>query len=324
MNNPGHIEVGDAMLAKYLSGETSPEEAAAVDQWVSASQENQKQLDQAMIVWAQIPGNKPWQLPDRERELEDFREKRSSKPKGSLRRFRWVAAAAILILITGATLLFITPAGRQKEAFSWITRKGGSIAVPDTLPDHSIVRLDNYATIRYPAHFTGASREISLQGSASFKVAANPEKPFIVTVGEVKIKVLGTSFKVRPDTAAISVEVLSGMVRLFRGDSGVTISAASTGVYDKATGQFSLIANPESAEKSFNFRNASLRQIAGKLEEAYGIQVIFENKQLENCTMSSTFDHRSLQFVLEVISITLNVHYRIDKSTVYLNGTGCN
>lgn len=324
MNIPGHIEVDDSMLAKYLSGEASPEEAVAVDQWVSASRGNRVLLKQAMTIWAQIPENISWQLPEKEKWLRDFRRKLSRRPPRPLNRFRWMAAALIPILIVGTILWLIHPGGNSKEISSWVTRSGGPAALPDTLPDQSVVALGHYATIRYPVHFTGSSREVLLRGGASFIVAPDPEKPFIVDVEGLKIKVLGTSFEVRPDTAAISVEVQSGIVSMFRGDSGITVTASHTGVYDRKNGQFSVINNLEAVVRSLNFRNASLKQIADKLEKAYGIRVIFENKRLESCTMSTKFDRKPLSFVLNVISITLNIHYRIDKTTVYLSGAGCN
>lgn len=324
MNNPDHIDVNEAMLAKYMSGEASPEEASAIDQWVNASARNRLILDQAMTVWARIPENKSWQLPDKDKWLKDFREKISGRPLRSLKRILWTSAAAVLILIASTILWLTKPDSTPGKTAPWITRSGGAVALTDTLPDQSLVDLGHQAIIKYPAHFTGSSREVKLWGNASFVVTADPGKPFIVDVEGIKIKVLGTSFNIRPDTTVISVEVQSGIVRMIRGDSGMNVSAFHTGVYDRKTGQFSLTNGYKPVRRSLNFKNVSLKQIADKLEEAYGVQVIFENKQLENCTMSSRFDNESLQFVLKVVSITLNIHYRIDKNTVYLDGEGCN
>jgi len=320
MNTPAHIDVDDTMLAKYVSGEASAEEACAVDQWINASQDNRVLLEQAMSVWARIPESTSWRLPDNQKALKDLREELSRPSSMAVKRFPWMVAAALAMLAAATGLWIVKSARTPERTFALITRSAGSDTVSYALPDHSVVGLGHHATIRYPAQFPGPSREVFLRGEASFAVAPDPGKPFIINVGDVKIEVLGTSFEIRPDTDAISVEVLSGIVRMFRGDKGVTISASHTGIYHKKTKRFSLAGNLQTVVRSFNFRNATLKQIAGELEEAYGIQVIFENKRLENRTMSSSFDDKPLQFVLKVISITLNMDYRIDENTVYLGG----
>ena len=77
------------------------------------------------------------------------------------------------------------------------------------------------------------------------------------------------------------------------------------------------------ATRVFDFENVSLKQIAAQLEKAYGITVVFRNKKLEGCPMSSSFENRSVNYIFDVISATLNVSCDIDGKTVYISGKGC-
>lgn len=325
MNSPGHIQVDDELLAKYLSGEAAPEEAMAVDNWVSASNSNRVLFEQAMSVWKQTTGGSAWQLPDKLKALATIRQTTKPAKTGVVKIIRWSIAAAVLIGLglTGAYwLLHPAPA---TIADSLIVRQANQQLLRDTLPDHSVAAINSGATIKYAKDFSGNTRSIHLTGSAGFDVITDAAKPFIVSVGDIQVKVLGTTFHVTEDPAIITVAVKSGAVSMFKGDSGITVKAGETGTYHTSTHRFNLtVAESHEVTRSFNFTNATLKEIADQLEKAYGVRIVFSNKKLENCTMSSSFDNKSIHFIFEVISITLNVQYRIEKDTVYISGNGCN
>jgi ferric-dicitrate binding protein FerR (iron transport regulator) len=324
MNSPGHIQVDDELLAKYLSGEASPEEAMAVDNWVSASNSNRVLFEQAMSVWKQTTSRSAWQLPDKLKLLATITQAAKPAKTGAVKMLRWSIAAAVLIGLglTGAYwLLHPAPATRPG---SLVVRQANQQLLRDTLPDHSVAEISN-GTIKYAKDFSGNTRSIQLTGSAGFDVITDAAKPFIVSVGDIQVKVLGTAFHVTEDPVTITVAVKSGAVSMYRGDSGITVKAGETGAYNNTTHRFSLaVGESHEVTRSFNFTNATLKEIARQLEKAYGVPIVFNNKKLENCTMSSSFDNKSIQFIFEVISITLNVQYRIEKDTVYISGNGCN
>ncbi len=65
------------------------------------------------------------------------------------------------------------------------------------LADGSIVHLNAGSTIRYPASFD-RKREVYLSGEAFFEVVKNPSRPFLIHLDNGTVKVLGTSFNVKP------------------------------------------------------------------------------------------------------------------------------
>ncbi|MDR0835946.1 MAG: FecR domain-containing protein [Tannerella sp.] len=65
-----------------------------------------------------------------------------------------------------------------------------------TLQDGTVVWLNAQTTLTYPTSFSGNERRVAIEGEAFFEVAKDAKKPFIVTSGEMDMKVLGTIFNV--------------------------------------------------------------------------------------------------------------------------------
>jgi transmembrane sensor len=60
-------------------------------------------------------------------------------------------------------------------------------------------------------------RRVALtSGVAFFSVSKNPSRPFIVTVGEQEVRVVGTKFEIRRDTAEMRVSVAEGRVEVMQ------------------------------------------------------------------------------------------------------------
>jgi transmembrane sensor len=83
-----------------------------------------------------------------------------------------------------------------------------------TLADGTRIWLNAGSQLSYPVSFTGNSREVYLSGEAFFEVEPDPNKPFHVITGDMKIRVTGTRFNVTsyasdPTTQAV---LLSGKV----------------------------------------------------------------------------------------------------------------
>src|SRR5699024_6359912 len=92
------------------------------------------------------------------------------------------------------------------------------------LSDGSIVLLNPGSKLVVPKHFASSTREVTLTGKAYFKVAHNPERPFIIHSQKGNIKVLGTRFVVQsyPDSKGLMVVVAEGRVALKANEKNYT------------------------------------------------------------------------------------------------------
>lgn len=105
------------------------------------------------------------------------------------------------------------------------TPRGGQYQI--VLPDGSKVWLDASSSLRFPTSFANDphQREVQLTGEAYFDVAADPQKPFRVSVfpgapsrgGELQhVEVLGTEFNIMAyaDETSVKTTLVEGAVRV--------------------------------------------------------------------------------------------------------------
>jgi transmembrane sensor len=82
-----------------------------------------------------------------------------------------------------------------------------------TLPDGSVVELKDDSKISVA--FTPSFRRVALvSGEAHFKVAKNKERPFVVVIGDVEVRAVGTAFSVQRGGASVEILVTEGRVTL--------------------------------------------------------------------------------------------------------------
>ena len=96
------------------------------------------------------------------------------------------------------------------------------------LPDGTKVFLNNGSTLRYPAKFTGDTREVELFGEAFFDVEHNRQRPFIINTTGLDVKVLGTRLNVYsyPEENYQEITLESGSVELIDQEDNREITVA--------------------------------------------------------------------------------------------------
>jgi transmembrane sensor len=138
--------------------------------------------------------------------LEQTKAKAPVKGERSVHRFRLAVAAAVLFtcLALGAWKWW-----QVVRYPSYATQFGEQRTV--TLQDGSVVELN--ARTRIKVRFTDAARNVDLiEGQALFRVAKNPDRPFIVASGNTRVRAVGTEFDVYQKTRGIVVTVVEGRV----------------------------------------------------------------------------------------------------------------
>ncbi|THU34735.1 DUF4974 domain-containing protein [Niastella caeni] len=187
--------------------------------------------------------------------------------------------------------------GRSLEgAFNTLTTvKGETYAA--ILSDGSKVWLNSGSSIRYPVVFTGGERKVEITGEAYFEIAKDASKPFMVTVKDLTVQVLGTHFNINAydEEAAIKTTLLEGSVSVqlkansqrsivikpgqqairtthdLRLPDGTSLKAGLT-TYDSPN----LEAVMAWKEGRFYFDGADITEIMRQLERWYNIEVVYE------------------------------------------------
>ncbi len=184
------------------------------------------------------------------------------------------------------------------------------------LPDGSVAWVNSGSTLRYPSVFVG-ERQIELIGEASFDVVKNTEKPFKVAVSGNIVKVLGTHFNVcgyarKPLTVAL----LRGKVRVYSAAEpakGVILSPnQEVTVSDGRYVVRSLEENPTLWHQGIlSFRNASMKELAEKLEAYYNVRITIANPSVERYTFTGKL--RQGNNVRHVLQLLQEIHpFRVE------------
>jgi hypothetical protein len=261
-------------------------------------------------------------------------------PVSRNRRRRWtIAAAAAIIVITGTALLYrhnTSTDSRTQTAHAGIVNTTSEIKNLH-LEDGSIIELAPGAHLSYPAHFTGASRTVQLEGNAFFKIATDPRRPFYVYCRDIVTHVLGTSFHISSQKDnMLKIAVRTGKVEISRSGEGqhpgIVLTPNQQLVYtqDDPDPQPRLVDtpmvltdNPDDrtfvAGETFRFKAASLNDISRLVKEKYGIGIILEKPALGKKLFTGDLSNQPLNIALKFICLSVGASYEIKGTKIFLN-----
>lgn len=330
MSKQDSNSISNELLAKYFAGEATREESTQVKSWVEASQENQEFFNRSRVIWNDTGVIRFEAQLDQQFDVDTAWDKVQSKKAKYDAGTSWVwkiAASVIIILGIGwlAQVYLSDTAQVQFVAEASIEEV--------ILEDSSMITLNEHSVLTYPESFEGGdTRTVKLEGEAFFKVDHQPEKPFIVNLGKAKVKVLGTSFNIssRMDKDTVAVWVETGKVLFYTDSDQVTLTAGQKGLYLR--GQRSLLtAATESIigteqfwlTRKLAFSGQTLPEVAESISQAYGVNVILENDAVKNCRLAVTFEDETLEDVLSVIELTLNLSIQQQNGLIIIGGEGC-
>ncbi len=316
-----HID--DDLLVKHLLGETSAPEAQQVEQWLQQDAGNADYFNQLKEAWEKSLQLAAVSTADENKAWERFRtrlQEEKQSPAPVLRGFSWkrIAAAAAIVIGIAAGLWWFT--GQQSHEMSLAS---GMVVLTDTLPDGSVITLNKESSMVYASSIRSGQRKLQLKGEAFFDVAPDAKRPFVITVADVEVTVLGTSFNIKEDSAAIEVLVETGLVKVSRGETELLLQAgekiklnATDGVQQKE--QVTDKLHNYYRSKEFVCDDTPLWKLVQVLNDAYKANIVFGRDELKELRLNTTFYNESLEKVLEVISLTFNITVRREDNRIIL------
>lgn len=333
----------DKLLEKYLAGECDAEEEKLIWEW----QENMLKNSQLLLnvdekeaikkrLWSRIYDN-----------TIGIGEEETTTSKIKLFTIlKWGVAAMLLIGLSNVFLLIKNKKSDDLTEFS-TPQHSSDIEVKNTsnsdseikLEDGTVVKLKKNSSISYPKHFGKETRNVYLKGEAFFKVKRNPNAPFIVHTGDLVTEVLGTSFNVKSydNSKAIEVSVTSGRVSVYEmterssyKKNGVILTPNQKVVFDKSSKRITpgivenpIVLTPVTDKVNFVFEDTPLPVVLQKLEDVYGIEIIVENQDLNQCAFTADLNELPLFTQLELICRTVNARFEQRGTSFFVSGEGC-
>lgn len=303
----------DDLLIRYLAEEATVTEREQVRLWIDASAENHNHFDQLRRIWEGSAVLAPAQPVDEEQAWLRFQQR--VQPSAKIIPYKknkgWWRVAAGILLVLGATFAAYTFFSRPAATVQTLAVISNNIVKADTLPDGSVATLNKHTTLTYPEKFKGKTRPVKLQGEAFFKITPDRNKPFIINVNDVEVKVLGTSFNVKSSGANTEIIVETGLVQVTRNGKVQLLKAGER----ITVGTDTAAAKSSSGDKLYNYYvsrtficdNTPLWKLVDKLNEAYDANITIAGQRLRKLPLNVTFNEESLDVILGIISQTLLV-----------------
>ena len=322
----------DAIIVKIINGSCTEEEKSAVEKWRKVADNNERYY-QAMIqtdalidetiVPAKINTEAAWTMVEKHviKSQNNIRPL-YRKDKSVARKWWMYVAAACFVGVLGLSVFrFITQTANENIFVTVNEPKSHFIKanIEVTMQPHT--RLEKVPS---------SSNSYRLTGEASIDVrkANNNGDKLLILVDEARIEDIGTKFNVKhfEGSDSIVVTVQEGMVRFYtEKNKGITINAKESGIYKKKTQEF-LKFDSGAQVKTFNyvFKNASLEEVAKRLEENFNKKVTFKNEGQRQCKLTVSFVGTNLPMTLEIISKTLDISITEVDGKIEISGNDCN
>ena len=203
------------------------------------------------------------------------------------------------------------------------TPKGGQYQLE--LPDGSQVWLNATSSIHFPTSFIGTERRIEITGEAYFEIARNPNMPFIVTVNNAEVQVLGTHFNVNAydDEDNVKTTLLEGSVR-FINDGNTNILKPGQQSQLTKGGTTKVVSNVDVDEVvawkngMFDFENAGIETVMRQLSRWYDVEIEYKGKT-DDLFIAEMRRNIKLSDALKALELTGKVKFDIqDKKIIVM------
>jgi ferric-dicitrate binding protein FerR (iron transport regulator) len=319
------------IITKALSGKLNTEEQTLLNNWISESEENEKEFNAYSELWAKSKKLVLTSSIDVESSLIQTKKQIAGlQPKK-----RWLIylrqAAAVLFL--SLTLSFLYNYYVQQNNTEFVPeqmvmqeiRAAYGTRTKIQLADGTNVWLNSGSTLRFPTSFQNTDeRNVELNGEGYFDVTKNETKPFIVNTSKLNVKVYGTAFNVLAynDHSSMTIALEEGKIGLFRNYSSgpkelMTLKPNDVVEYNSENNKLFHSSNLNMKKYTswkdgyIVFFGDHIDNVVQKLEKWYNVDFEIKDSALKNYSFTATFVDESLEQVLQLLSLSSPINYKI-------------
>ena len=334
------------LLKKYVNGQCTPEELKVIDQWFSSHEDNP---DDDRLVDVYERENLETKMFER---IKANVELKADAPHSSSHGNAWYRAAAAIAILMVAGLgfylynekgLFLENSGAGPIAKVLNVTNHTDAVMRKVLSDGTVIVLQPSGSLQFVESFPADKREVILRGEAFFDVTKDKNRPFIINTGDVTVKVLGTSFNIRAYEGAkeITVAVKTGKVSVYaKGDDVDTKQKDSSDeiiltpnqevVYNTIDANFlrKIVDDPQIIlEKptlfAMEYEATPVARIFQVIEENYGIDIVYDDKELSACSLTTSMSEEGLYERIEIICQAIGATYEVKDAKILISSDGC-
>lgn len=327
----------DLIIAK-LKGSLSVEDEVVFLEWIEIG-ENRELFSQIEIIWDKIQNKVSVYEPDVDHywlELskrinkvdsrKENTEEEQPRPKiFKLKRlYRNIAAIAILALVSTAAIIYFMNGDKATPVVYTYTSSADRQKVE--LPDGTVVILNSNTVLTYSNTTDPDLRAVTLTGEAYFDVKYNPEVPFVVTSGDVSVKVHGTEFNVSSYASSkkIIVSLYKGSVSLEITGVNMYLEPNEEAHFDKETRVINVERGDIESSKIWSqdkikIENKNIRDVCLYLSKLYQVGITIDSSVPNNQSYTFTIiNGQPLEDILQTMSSITPIKYSYSKNEILI------
>ena len=235
---------------------------------------------------------------------------------------QWATVAAVVCIGFVFSVFYFSH--KQDNSLLSLQNMENSGTLVTTLEDGSTVYLANNASISYPAAFAGNQRKVELNGNALFCVAKDKNRPFVVETNGITIEVVGTIFAVQSSLDnSFELSVKEGKVNVHPKNNptaipvkaGETVQLSSRGISKSGITNYRIF---DRFTDKMCFKDEKLNNIISAINKIYGYPAVISDESLNNRTLTVTFEDDSVENMMELICMALNLEQVNKQDTIFI------
>lgn len=331
-----HAKITQELLEAYFNGTCTDKERKIVEMWLADEEQSEEQADMMERIFDRIEVLADEQTFDALRTVSAQIRRQQHSP---FRRWAMRVGYAAAVVVLGAAAYFgiaesgIVPTNVAEVQVAMLEAYapcGETRRVE--LPDGSVITLAADSRLTYPASFDGATRNATLVGECYASIAKNPEKPFVLSAGNINIVVKGTQFNVKSynDISESEVALVEGSVivenKTAKGSGEIALVPGQLVKIDNSTGESEVsqfctdLYTPDIENKSLTYVNERLCDIAKSLERTFGVRIeIADNTLAAERFYASFVNGETLEQILSTFNAAGTMRIARDNSTIRIS-----
>ncbi len=267
--------------------------------------------------------------------LDIFRQNRTIYSRSVRRRSRVSTilryAAIFMLPLLSAILVWLFSASyyaNDMQMAEYYVPKGCIDSL--VLSDNTKVVVNSGTTIVYPHSFSSHAKERSVfvNGSCHFEVSKDASHPFVVHLGNVKVRVLGTHFSVNSysDEEQVVVTLEEGSVNVSDSIQTMTLSPNEQLVYSRTAGTMhkqivDAMAYNSWVKGGLNFTQEPLEKILKSIERRYRVTIsIAKDVDSKRCYTMNFKKGETIERIMNVLTfVSGDMTYTKDGDSIFIS-----
>jgi ferric-dicitrate binding protein FerR (iron transport regulator) len=317
----------EELLPGYFEGSISEPDRVVIEAWKNLSHSNREIFDQSEKVCRSLRLLSEMEHFNPRKALQQVNRKISQRTSQRW-WYIWQRVAAILVIPILITAVWLS-LGKNKNHHLAVTPSWQTFSTPPGvkakfyLPDSTAVWLNSSSSITYPSQFVGDLRTVTATGEIFFDVTTNPDKPFIVSLDKIHIRVLGTRFNIinYPNEGQSEVILQEGKIELCTGTPGALTSLSPINPGERATfdrNNNRINIRHVDTEKytawisgKLVFKDDPMDEVVRKLNRWFNVDIEVADPRILEYVYTATFQDESLDQILELLTISAPISYQV-------------